>query len=255
MTTNVISFFSTKKDINNRYNACGDFMNNLDLVVQDNSSDLLSIKKLTTAIYKLTHELKNPLSVCNGYLEMISNCDDGKKDKYLSIITEEIKRSIHIINDYSALGKIKELKKEYFDYSCLMEDVYNTLGDYFKKEKAKIIYNYQKEHIIYGDYQKIKQVVINILKNALESKNKDCLWIKVVVKEYKNKIVISFQDNGKGISSEEILKIRTEFYTTKKNGTGLGIPFCEEIMQLHSGSLQIASRVDVGSVISLIFPK
>ena len=136
-----------------------------------------------------------------------------------------------------------------------MEDVYNTLGDYFKKEKAKIIYNYQKEHIIYGDYQKIKQVVINILKNALESKNKDCLWIKVVVKEYKNKIVISFQDNGKGISSEEIEKIRTEFYTTKKNGTGLGIPFCEEIMQLHSGSLQIASRVDVGSVISLIFPK
>ena len=248
-------FFSTIIDINNRYDASGDFMNNLELVVQDNMNDLISLKKLTTAIYKLTHELKNPLSVCNGYLEMLPNCDDIKKDKYLSIITEEIKRSIHIINDYSELGKIKEIKKEYFDYSYLMEDLSKSLDDYFKKENAKIIYNYQKECIIYGDYQKIKQVVINILKNALESKNKNSLWVKVLVKEYKSRIIVSFQDNGKGMTSSEISRIKTEFYTTKKNGTGLGIPFCEEIMLRHSGSLQISSKEGVGSVISLIFPK
>ena len=230
-------------------------MNKIGAVPITFKEELLKAQKLSTAIYKLTHELKNPLSVCNGYLEMMEYCDDRKRDKYLSIITEEIRRSIHIINDYSEFGKIKKLEKEVFDFSFLMEEVSEKLRDLFKTKQAKIIYNYQQEHFLYGDYRRIEQVMINLLKNSFESRNKDCLWVKVIVKEYQTKTIISVQDNGKGMNDKELNQLRKEFYTTKKHGTGLGIPFCEEIMSLHAGNLHIYSKEGMGTRISLSFPK
>ena len=211
-------------------------------------------KKLRISISKLAHELKNPLSVCNGYLDMIDIKDISKTKMYFSIIKDEIKRSLLIINDFSMLGKLKNIEKEEIDLYLLLEEIYSTLNSFYVKNNAYLTLPKEREIYISADYNKLKQVFINILKNCLESKDKDNLYVDIKLRKIKDNIKITITDNGCGMTKEELDHIEDNFYTTKTNGTGLGIPYCKEIINYHNGKILYKSIKNKGTIISIILP-
>ena len=213
-------------------------------------------KLLRSSISKLTHELKNPIAVCKGYLEMMDLKDNIKTKKYLSIITEEIDRSKSIMDEFSAYGKLKKLELEEMDLSILLEDISNLLLPIFKEANAILKIQKIDELYIMGDYDKLKQVIINLLKNTIESKKENVqLIVNIKVKENKKRILISIIDNGIGMSEEVLSKASEVFFTTKRQGTGLGLAFSKEVIELHKGTMKIKSKENNGTEICIRLPK
>lgn len=211
-------------------------------------------KKLRASVFKLNHELKNPLAVCNGYLEMFPEASKKDQDKYIEIMQNEIKRSLTIINDFSSLGKIKNIEVEEIDICYLLEEIKEILEPLFKKNKAKIKIP-DDEIYVEGDYNRLKQVFINLFKSSLESKRKEDLVVNVKIKEDNNNCIISMKDNGNGMSKETLEKIYNDFFTTKETGTGIGIPYIKEIIELHHGTLTYKSRENRGTTVLITLPK
>ena len=193
---------------------------------------------------KFTHELKNPLTICNGYLDMMLKCKEEDKYTYIQIVKDEIKRSLNIINDYNNL---LSLNKGNFNLYDLLLETKNNLEELYNC-KIEIISNNKLDY--YGDYSKLKQVFLNIIKNSYEA-NSNLIVIKV--DEDKSIYKISIFDNGIGIKN--IDDIYKEYYTTKENGTGLGIPYIKEIIELHRGSINYYSKENIGTRVEVILPK
>ena len=193
---------------------------------------------------KFTHELKNPLTICNGYLDMMLKCKEEDKYTYIQIVKDEIKRSLNIINDYNNL---LSLNKDNFNLYDLLLETKNNLEKLYNC-KIEIISNNKLDY--YGDYSKLKQVFLNIIKNSYEA-NSNLIVIKV--DEDKSIYKISIFDNG--IGSKNIDDIYKEYYTTKENGTGLGIPYIKEIIELHRGSINYYSKENIGTRVEVILPK
>lgn len=193
---------------------------------------------------KFTHELKNPLTVCNGYLDMMLKCNEEDKFTYIQIVKDEIKRSLNIINDYN---NILNITKSNFNLYDLLLETKNNLEKLYNC-KIEIISNNKLDY--YGDYSKLKQVFLNIIKNSYEA-NSNLIVIKI--DEDKSIYKISIFDNGIGIKN--IDDIYKEYYTTKENGTGLGIPYIKEIIELHRGSINYYSKENIGTRVEMILPK
>lgn len=210
---------------------------------------------LYESLSKLTHELKNPIAVCKGYLEMINNNGYSKVKEYIPVISNEVNRSLTVINDFSAIGKLKSLDKEELDLELLLKEVISTLNPLFKKEQATINLNICEEIYLFADYNRLKQVFVNILKNSLEArKNTTPLEVIINVKKHKGIVKIIITDNGIGMDKEALSNINKIFYTTKANGTGLGVVLSTEIIEMHNGSIKYQSTKDVGTTVFITLP-
>ena len=211
---------------------------------------------LYESLSKLTHELKNPIAVCKGYLEIINNKGYSRVEEYIPIISNEIDRSLSVINDFSSLGKLTSLNKEELDLEILLTEVIGTLNYLFKKENASIIMNISEEIYINADYNRLKQVFVNILKNSLEARRIDIpLEVVINVKKYKKNIKIIITDNGIGMDKETLANMNKIFYTTKTNGTGLGVVLSTEIIEMHKGTMKYLSTKDVGTTVTITLPE
>ena len=115
--------------------------------------------------------------------------------------------------------------------------------------------NVSDEIYINGDYNRLKQVFVNIFKNALEAK-KDFIPLEVLinVKNYKNYIKIDITDNGIGMDKDTLENMNEIFYTTKTNGNGLGVVLSNEIIEMHSGTIKYLSTKDIGTTVSIKLP-
>lgn len=199
-----------------------------------NIKELEKEKQLRSSLFKITHEIKNPIAVCKSYLDMF---DINNKDhvRYIGILKEEMDKILLLLQDFLSMNKIK-IEKEILDINFLLEDIVNQFEPILKDKNIKFIYNICEDEIfVEGDYNRLNQVFINIIKNSIEAIN-DKGVIKLDYEIDKNfKIII--EDNGCGITEEQIEKIKEPFYTTKKNGTGLGVSLSIEIIKAHNGKI------------------
>ena len=229
----------------------GEEIMNLNNILKDTKKQ----QYLYESLSKLTRELKNPITVCKGYLEMLNNNDNNKVEKYLPIISSEIDRALNVINDFSSLGKLTSLNKEELDIELLLTEIITTLSPIFKKENALITLNISDEIYINGDYNRLKQVFVNILKNALEAQKEQIpLEVLINVKSYKHYIKIDITDNGIGMDKDVLENMNKIFYTTKTNGNGLGVVLSNEIIEMHNGTLKYLSTKDIGTTVSIKLP-
>lgn len=212
-------------------------------------------KIIKESLFKLTHEIKNPLAVIKGYLDMFDINNKEKSMKYLGIIREEANRSLNIITDFLEFNKIKVVKTE-IDLNLLLEDVYDSFKIILNKKNIKLIYNDREDEEIYfeGDYERLKQVLINVLKNSVESIiNKGKIEISSNI--YKKHIDIIVEDDGMGMNEETLKQIKSMFFTTKQNGSGLGVCLSNEIIKAHNGELIYTSKEGIGTKVTIRLPK
>ena len=211
-------------------------------------------KKIKDALFKLTHEIKNPLAVCKGYLDMIDLNKEEKALKYINIMKQEINRSLNIISDFVEYNKIKVVKEQ-IDLNCLLDDVYDSFKILMTNKKIKLEYSSRDDQEIYfsGDYERLKQVIINMLKNAYEACTENGK-IEISSNLYKNYLDILIEDNGIGMDEETLNRIKEMFYTTKQNGTGLGVALSNEIIKSHNGELLFTSEPNKGTKVTIRLP-
>ena len=111
------------------------------------------------------------------------------------------------------------------------------------------------EIYINGDYDRLKQVFINLIKNGIESFDGKKGKLEINTKENNKEVIISIIDNGCGMDEDILKNINEMFYTTKKNGTGIGLPLSNEIIKLHNGKLNFYSKKGKGTTVEIIFNK
>lgn len=201
-------------------------------------------------LFKIAHEVKNPLAVALGYLQMLnSNIDSAPR--YVPRINDEVKRSVSILDDFLNCTKIN-IEKDTMDLYFLIEETVDSLKDQFRSDKVVIdCLVDDRELYIDGDYDKLRQVLVNVLKNAYEANS---TIIKVFTEITNNNVVIYIIDNGDGIKEENLDRIGEMFFTTKISGTGIGINFSREIVKLHGGDFSIANNRREGVVVTISLP-
>ena len=217
-------------------------------------NDLKKESQIQESLFKITHEIKNPIAVCKGYLDMydIENLDHSRR--YIPILKSEIERTLILLQDFLCLRKIR-INKEILDLTLLLDETIEEMSLYNDK-KVKYIKKYDSEDEIYlnGDYNRLKQVLVNVIKNSIESIN-HCngeIIIKIIKKN--SKLMLIIKDNGSGMSDETIAKIKEPFYTTKQKGTGLGVPLSIEIIEAHNWIIDYSSKLEYGTTVEILIP-
>jgi len=209
----------------------------------------LSVKELKqnnqikNSLFKISHEIKNPIAVCKGYLDMFDIKNENHVKKYIPILKEEIDRSLLILEDFLSMNKLK-LNKDILDINMLIEEASFSYRHLFRKNNIDLVVNLIDDEIyINGDYNKLLQVVINIFKNTFEALDKSKkMKFEITEELYDSYIIIKFLDNGIGISKENLKKIKEPFFTTKIGGTGLGTSLSTEIIEAHNGEINYESE-------------
>ena len=192
-------------------------------------------------IYTLAHEIKNPLAVASGYVEM---SNEKNFSKYKELINNNIKEALQILDSYLEFNKLN-VEKEIIDIILLLEEISNNYKDLFKIKI--IIVSIYDELFIEGDYYKLKQVFNNLIKNSIEAGSKN---ISLFTKVIDNDVIIRVVDDGTGFNNIDNL----EGYSSKINGHGIGLLITKKIIESHSGTIEYANNDDVGCNVIVKLP-
>ncbi|MEH7011617.1 ATP-binding protein [Neobacillus niacini] len=200
------------------------------------------------------HEIRNPLSSLKGFTQLQQERYPNTNDFY-PIMIQEIDRINSIVNDLMYLGKPKEIK---FVKANIEEIIAYTLSiTQQQAEKQGVTIKTMMEGPLPPldcDSHQLKQVFINLLKNAIESMPEGgTIKVNVNVLEGR-KMSIFIDDEGYGIDEENILNLGEPFFTTKRDGTGLGLMVTNQIIKDHKGNMKIESKLEKGTKVTLVLP-
>ena len=224
--------------------------------IHNTLKDIEHEEQVRLSIFKITHEIKNPIAVCKGYLDMLDPSNIEHSKKYIPIIHSEINRTLCLLQDFLDFNKIK-VEKEEMDFLMLLEDLQDSCGPLLKNDKIQYFCLNKDDEEIYmqGDYNRLKQVLINMIKNSVEAlKGVENPTISVCYQVKKKYLYLTIEDNGVGMSKKELTKIKEPFFTTKGTGTGLGVTISNEVVRAHQGILRYSSKEGKGTKVEIILP-
>lgn len=195
----------------------------------------------------VAHEVRNPLHAIQAISEaMALDLDENPDYKdYLMHIKAQVGRLSHLMNDLLDLGK--PIKSSQFSRASLTEIVTAAVG-YLREGQAerlqqiKIVNRLSSDNMVLVDTNKIQQVIINLVDNAIQHSPRDGEILLEIGKADKNFMMIKVIDRGDGLKSEDQHRIFEPFYTTRKSGTGLGMSLCKHIIDSHGGSIDITNN-------------
>ena len=215
-------------------------------------------------ISSISHELRTPLTSIKGWAETLQDLQDDPAvtQEGLAIIGRETDRLIILVNDLLDFSKLQahriELKKTEFSIKQLLTDVHNQFVIRCHQEKIKMtLLTDNRESWVFADYNRLKQVFINIVDNAIKfTAGRPIAEIKISSQVLDDQIVMIIEDNGSGISTEDLKRVKEKFYkgSSNKSGTGLGLSIASEIMELHGGKMLIDSIQEKGTKVVLLMP-
>lgn len=203
----------------------------------------------------IAHEIRNPLTSLKGFLQLITT-GRGNKEDFYDIMKSELVRIESIVSELLMLSKPQIYELAYKDARQIMADTVNLL------ETQAILHNViiefhagDKPLWVMGVENQLKQVFINVLKNAIEAMQNGGGVVKISMSHDKDGAVnIRIQDQGSGISKEQLAKIGQPFYTTKDKGTGLGLMVTYKIVDNHKGLITAESEIGIGTTFIIRLP-
>lgn len=217
-------------------------------------------------ISTVSHELRTPLTSIKGYIDLILDGDTGEinelQKEFLGIVSQNSDRLNNLINDLLDVEKIEsgkiEMKFEKVSLSNLVNLALSTMESTVEKKGLKLISKIEEGIELYGDSDRIIQVLINFISNAVKFTKEGEITVELKLINGKSEIVI--QDTGIGISKSDQKKLFTKFfraddeYTRSVGGTGLGLSIVKSIVKKHGGEIEVKSELNKGSEFRVIFP-
>ncbi len=240
--------------LENAYSALKDTQEQL-----HNAEKLASIGQLAAGV---AHELNNPLGTILLYSSMLrkefeksENCIQKVED--IELIIDESNRCKNIVSNLLNFARHGKLKINSIKISDLLNSIIQITNKITGTEEVITITDYTDNQEFEGDKDQIKQVFVNIINNALEAmEDKQDKQLHIEIVEEGKNLIVEFTDNGYGIPEENISKLFTPFFTTKKigKGTGLGLAISYGIIKMHKGDIKINSEPDLGTTVTVRLP-
>ena len=219
-----------------------------------------SIVRLAAGV---AHELGNPLNSLTIHLQLIERKlkklakqpDATKLTESLQVCQGEVERLDGIITHFLKAIRPQKLELNELDLLGLVEDVLRVQEAELSNRKLEVKVEVNDDlPIILGDRDQIKQAFFNLIKNAMEAMQPSGS-LRILARCDDDFVYLQFVDNGSGISEEDLSKVFQAYYTTKEEGHGLGMMIVERIMREHGGHINIESRKEAGTAITLQFPQ
>ncbi len=217
---------------------------------KEREKKIFSMGKLASSF---AHEVRNPLNTISMIIQQIAfspNLSDSQKEM-IEIVKKEISRLNEIVKEFMEVSKTPELDIERIEISSFLTEICKFYKNALKKDSKKIKLEIDDGFTVELDYLKFKGVVINLIQNAFEA---DADEVLIKVKKVENFGVISIIDNGKGMSEEEKERAFDLYFTTKSEGSGLGLPYVQRIVALHGGFVKLESKEGKGSKFEIFLP-
>jgi len=202
----------------------------------------------------LAHELRNPLSAAKGLLQVIGRSVKPEQvNGFATLIQREIDRTAGLLNEFLLLGRPAEMATEPLDLAAFLQDIKPLLENEANNTEAEIFIKTDAVPLITVDPGQLTQVVLNLVRNALEAAGRQgCVFLNLY--QSGNNIVLTVKDNGPGLSAEVSEKIFKPFFTTKERGTGLGLSVAQAIVHNYGGNITVENAPGGGAICTLTFP-
>lgn len=202
----------------------------------------------------IAHEVRNPLTSVNGFLQLMKTQYPERTD-YFDIIFSEIKRIDFVLSELLMLAKPQSVHFQEVQLHGLLEQVITLLKTNAVLSNIDLKQPFKKQDAgaILADANQMKQLFINLIKNAIEAMPEGGS-IYISTEKLMNEWKITIQDEGKGMSEEDIQKIYDPFFSTKTEGTGLGLTICATILKDHHGRMDVVSELGKGTTFHIYLP-
>ncbi len=211
----------------------------------------------------VSHELRTPLTAIKGWAETIGSMPDDSETivKGMRVITSETERLSEMVEELLDFSRMQNgkftLTKGNVDILAELGDAVLIYTEKAKKEGIELVYAEPEDlPAVYGDRNRLRQVFINVIDNAIKYSEKGGLVTVQAILADENRIEIEVSDTGCGISPEDLPKIKTKFFRANHNkrGSGIGLAVADEIITMHSGTLEVFSEQGMGTTVVIMLP-
>jgi len=229
--------------------------------IQKSQERIIQAEKLSSLgqlSASLAHELRNPLTAIKMILQAIL---DGSPTPEMTkedakVIIKEVKKLDAILTQFLSFAKPPQLELRPVNLGHVIEEVLSLMKTEFDRSRVEVLQEISGLPQIKGNYEKMTQVLINLLHNSIEAMPEGGK-LKIVVQEIfdnnQREVLLRVEDSGQGIPEEYRKKVFDPFFTTKEGGTGLGLSIVYSIIKEHHGSIELQSEVGKGTVFAIIF--
>ena len=239
-------------------------LNSMSASFRDKIKDLERVSRVQNEfIGNVSHEVRNPIFAVGGYLEALSSSkmSDNQRELYAEKALANLQRLTHLFNDLIEIARLEYredlIKQDNFNLSELAQEIRDVVATKAHAKNAEVRIE-GPEAIVYADRNRIRQVMINLIENAVAYSEGGHVVCQIVPKGKKVEVRVS--DDGEGMSEEHLERIFDRFYRVdpnrarKSGGTGLGLSIVKQILQAHGESIQVSSTVGEGSTFSFELP-
>lgn len=215
-------------------------------------------------LQNLAHEFKTPIFAIQGYVDTLLNgaLDNPEvSTRFLENAAKNVDRMVNLVEDLDAITRLESgqqpLHRENFVIQDLIREIYEALSikTAARNIRCSIKKGCESPIMVFGDKEKIRQVIINLLENATKYGKQEGSIVASIYKTDGRHVLIEFSDDGIGISEEHLPRIFERFYRTDRGrsrnigGTGLGLAICKHIIEAHGQAIHVRSKLDVGTTI------
>ncbi|AIQ11543.1 sensor histidine kinase [Paenibacillus durus] len=201
----------------------------------------------------VAHEVRNPLQVTRGFLQIIGGAQDSKEREYLQLAISELDRASHIINDFLTFAKPAMDKVECLDVGEELRHVAGILLPLAQIQGSRIEIHLEAGLYVKFNSSKFKQAMINIIKNGIEAIQDNGL-VTITAGKHGAYVVISVRDTGEGMTASEIARLGEPYYSNKTKGTGLGLMVTFRLIEAMNGTIEFQSVKGKGTEVIIKLP-
>jgi len=215
-------------------------------------------------LMNLAHELKTPIFAIQGYIATLLDGaaeDTDVRDKFLQKADRNVLRLVNLVKDVDEISKLESgeqpLYKENFVIQELIRDVFESL--FIKANEKNIRCSFKKgteqAQMVFADKEKIRQVLINLVENAIKYGNSDGTIVASIYLTDGSRVLVEISDDGMGISEAHLDRVFERFFRTdaarsrKAGGSGLGLAICKHIVEAHGQTIHVRSKMNVGTTV------
>lgn len=212
------------------------------------------LRRLQGVGAKVAHELKNPLASIKGLCQLVARAPESERtQERLTVVASEIERMQTILDEYLSFSRpLEDLRPEKLDLAALARDVLDVLAG--RADTAGVTLALDGGTTpVHGDSRRLKEALINLVANAIEATpNGGNVLLRL--RSGNGEITLDVKDSGRGIAPEDLERLGTSFFTTRPNGTGLGVVLAQGVINQHGGTLAYASSVGQGTTATIKLP-
>jgi signal transduction histidine kinase len=212
------------------------------------------LRRLQSVGAKVAHELKNPLASIKGLCQLVARAPESERtQERLAVVASEISRMETILHEYLSFSRpLEDLRPESFDLTALARDVLDVLAG--RADQAGVVLSLDGGPMpVQGDPRRLKEALINLVANAIEATPSGGS-VHLRVRGGGAGVTLEVKDSGRGIGREDLERLGTSFFTTRPNGTGLGVVLAQSVITQHGGSLSYTSAVGQGTTATILLP-